>query len=188
LTHSRPALPRYLESWPSMGGRLEIVAGRWRCGSGEGEERVTRGGEHTRISTSGVKSPIIREVTWLGERLPGRDGCQDWPELSTGEGSLGFGREVMRLRRVAKDGSCWLLGGPPPNFLKSSSRRRWCCSKSSVPRLNLFSRPDVTLLVWEFSWPPTWSFLPAFGGALRIWMVNSPSSKVIASLSSILHL
>ena len=27
-------------------------------------------------------------------------------------GHLGFGLEVIRLRRVAKDGSCWLLGGP----------------------------------------------------------------------------
>ena len=82
--------PNHLESWPSMGGRLLMVAGRFKCASGEGEDNVTRGGEHTRISTwrgknintinlscnfflestSGVKSPIIRDVTWFGERLP----------------------------------------------------------------------------------------------------------------------
>ena len=28
-------------------------------------------------------------------------------------GHLGFDREVIRLRRVTKDGSCWLLGGTP---------------------------------------------------------------------------
>ena len=82
--------PHHLESCPSMGGRLLMVAGRFKCDSGEGEDNVTRGGEHTRISTwrgknhqhrqfllqlchkstSGVKSPIIRDVTWFGERLP----------------------------------------------------------------------------------------------------------------------
>ena len=30
---------------------------------------------------------------------------------------LGFGREVIRLRRVAKEGSCWLLGGAPPETI-----------------------------------------------------------------------
>ena len=30
---------------------------------------------------------------------------------------LGFGREVIRLRRVAKEGSCWLLGGAPPEAI-----------------------------------------------------------------------
>ena len=41
----------HLESTCSIRGRLEIVAGSW--GSGEGEERLARGGEHTRIETWG---------------------------------------------------------------------------------------------------------------------------------------
>ena len=50
--------PHHLESCPSMGGRLLMVAGRFKCDSGEGEDNVTRGGEHTRISTSGGEKTV----------------------------------------------------------------------------------------------------------------------------------
>ena len=36
-----------------------------------------------------------------------------WSSWLLADGHLVFDREVIRLRRVTKDGSCWLLGGTP---------------------------------------------------------------------------
>ena len=46
-----------------------------------GERMVTGKDKKGRLNgkdTSGVKSPIIREVTWLGERLPRKDKFVSW--------------------------------------------------------------------------------------------------------------